>query len=97
MPFGAIRTAATASVRLAREWVVDGTQRLDEDRRARLDRLEAEDEMTVRAVLDAPIFPMLDLVDRTGQAIFENVLAAEPSEETRSLLSGSEDDGQTPC
>jgi hypothetical protein len=82
---------------LPREWVVDGAQRGDGDRQERLGRLEAEGEMTVGAVLDAPVFPMLDLADRTRQAIFENVLATDPSEETRSLLSGSEDDGQMPC
>ncbi|MFM0168577.1 TetR/AcrR family transcriptional regulator [Paraburkholderia sediminicola] len=60
---------------LARELVVDGAQLIDEDRQARLDRLEAEGEITVRAVLGALIFPMLDLADRTGQATYIRMIA----------------------
>lgn len=60
---------------LARELVVDGAQLIDEDRQARLDRLEAEGEMTVRAVLGALIFPMLDLAERTGQATYIRMIA----------------------
>ncbi|MFM0550551.1 helix-turn-helix domain containing protein [Paraburkholderia sediminicola] len=60
---------------LARELVVDGAQLIDEDRQARLDRLEAEGGITVRAVLGALIFPMLDLADRTGQATYIRMIA----------------------
>lgn len=60
---------------LARELVVDGARLIDEDRQARLDRLEAEGGVTVRAVLGALIFPMLDLADRTGQATYIRMIA----------------------
>ncbi|WP_206001884.1 TetR/AcrR family transcriptional regulator [Paraburkholderia aromaticivorans] len=60
---------------LARELVVDGAQLIDEDRQARLDRLEVEGGITVRAVLGALIFPMLDLAERTGQATYIRMIA----------------------
>lgn len=60
---------------LARELVVDGARLIDEDRQARVDRLEAQDGMTVRAVLGALIFPMLELADRTGQATYIRMIA----------------------
>ncbi|MGT2477397.1 TetR/AcrR family transcriptional regulator [Paraburkholderia terrae] len=60
---------------LARELVVDGARLIDEDRQARLDTLEAEGGITVRAVLGALIFPMLDLADRTGQATYIRMIA----------------------
>jgi AcrR family transcriptional regulator len=60
---------------LARELVVDGARLIDEDRQARLDRLEAEGGITVRAVLGALTFPMLELADRTGQATYIRMIA----------------------
>ena len=97
MPFGAIWRAAPACANCRANGSSTARNAATRTVRQRLGRLEAEGEMTVGAVLDAPVFPMLDLADRTGRAIFENVLATDPSEETRSLLSGSEDDGQMPC
>ena len=47
---------------LARELVVDGARLIDEDRQARLDRLEAEGGINVRAVLGALLFPMLGTI-----------------------------------
>src|SRR5260370_9475849 len=55
---------------LARELVVDGARVIDEDRQARLDRLEAEGGINVRTGLGALLFPMLDLPDRTVQATY---------------------------
>ena len=60
---------------LARELVVDGARLIDEDRQARLDRLEAEEGINVRAVLGALLFPMLELADRTGQATYIRMIA----------------------
>lgn len=60
---------------LARELVVDGAQLIDEDRQARLNKLEAEGGITVRAVLGALTFPMLDLAERTGQATYIRMIA----------------------
>ena len=60
---------------LARELVVDGARLIDEIRQARLDRLEAEDALTVRAVLGALTLPMLELADRTGQATYIRMIA----------------------
>jgi AcrR family transcriptional regulator len=60
---------------LARELVVDGARLIDDDRQARLDMLEAEGEMDVRAVLGALLYPMLDLADRTGQATYIRMIA----------------------
>jgi AcrR family transcriptional regulator len=60
---------------LARELVVDGARLIDEDRQARLDRLEAEEAINVRAVLGALLFPMLELADRTGQATYIRMIA----------------------
>src|SRR5260370_9765061 len=53
---------------LARELVVDGARLIDEDRQARLDRLEAESTITLRGVLGVLIIPMLTLAVRTGHA-----------------------------
>ena len=60
---------------LARELVVDGARLIDEDRQTRLDRLEAEEGINVRAVLGALLFPMLDLADRTGQPTYIRMIA----------------------
>ena len=60
---------------LARELIVDGARLIDEDRQARLNALEAAGDMTVRAVLGALIFPMLELADRTGQATYIRMIA----------------------
>src|ERR1700757_510547 len=60
---------------LARELVVEGAQLIDEHRQARLDSLEAEGGMTVRAVLGALLFPMLGLADRTGHATYIRMIA----------------------
>jgi AcrR family transcriptional regulator len=60
---------------LARELVVDGARLIDEDRQARLDTLEAEDGITVRTVLGALTFPMLELAERTGQATYIRMIA----------------------
>jgi AcrR family transcriptional regulator len=60
---------------LARELVVDGARLIDEDRQARLDRLEAEGGINVRAVLGALLYPMLELADRTGQATYIRMIA----------------------
>ncbi|MFP3555618.1 helix-turn-helix domain-containing protein [Paraburkholderia sp. SIMBA_049] len=60
---------------LARELVVDGAQLIDEDRQARLNKLEAEGDITVRAVLGALTFPMLELAERTGQATYIRMIA----------------------
>ncbi|WP_028217302.1 TetR/AcrR family transcriptional regulator [Paraburkholderia oxyphila] len=60
---------------LARELIVDGARLIDEDRQARVDRLEAEGGMTVRAVLGALLMPMFDLADRTGQATYIRMIA----------------------
>lgn len=60
---------------LARELVVDGARLIDEDRQARVDRLEAEGALSVRAVLGALLFPMLELADRTGQPTYIRMIA----------------------
>lgn len=60
---------------LARELIVDGARLIDEDRQARLDKLEAEGNLSVRAVLDALTLPMLELADRTGQATYIRMIA----------------------
>ncbi|MEM5316400.1 TetR/AcrR family transcriptional regulator [Paraburkholderia sp. JHI869] len=60
---------------LARELVVDGARLIDEDRQARLDKLEAEGALSVRAVLGALLFPMLELADRTGQPTYIRMIA----------------------
>lgn len=60
---------------LARELVVDGARLIDEDRQARLDGLEAAGGISVRAVLGALIYPMLDLAERTGQATYIRMIA----------------------
>lgn len=60
---------------LARELVVHGARLIDEDRQARLDKLEAEEGINVRAVLGALLFPMLELADRTGQATYIRMIA----------------------
>lgn len=60
---------------LARELVVDGARLIDEDRQARVDRLEAEGALSVRAVLGALLFPMLELADRTGQPTYIRMVA----------------------
>ncbi|MGV2292317.1 TetR/AcrR family transcriptional regulator [Trinickia sp. YCB016] len=60
---------------LARELVVDGARLIDEDRQARLDRLEAEGAINVRSVLGALLYPMLELADRTGQATYIRMIA----------------------
>lgn len=60
---------------LARELVVDGARLIDEDRQARVDRLEAEGALNVRAVLGALLFPMLELADRTGQPTYIRMIA----------------------
>ncbi|CAE6816865.1 hypothetical protein R75465_05647 [Paraburkholderia aspalathi] len=60
---------------LARELVVDGARLIDEDRQARLDALEATGGMTVRTVLGALMFPMLELADRTGHATYIRMIA----------------------
>jgi hypothetical protein len=54
---------------------VDGARLIDEDRQTRLDTLEAEERITVRAVLGALLFPMLELSDRTGQATYIRMIA----------------------
>ncbi|TKC80203.1 TetR/AcrR family transcriptional regulator [Trinickia terrae] len=60
---------------LARELIVDGARLIDEDRQARLDKLETEGGISVRTVLGALLFPMLDLADRTGQATYIRMIA----------------------
>ncbi|AXK65165.1 MULTISPECIES: TetR/AcrR family transcriptional regulator [Burkholderia] len=60
---------------LARELIVDGARLIDEDRQARVDRLEAEGALSVRAVLGALLFPMLELANRTGQATYIRMIA----------------------
>lgn len=60
---------------LARELVVDGARLIDEDRQARVDRLEAQGTLSVRAVLGALLFPMLELADRTGQPTYIRMIA----------------------
>jgi AcrR family transcriptional regulator len=60
---------------LARELVVEGARLIDEDRQARVDRLEAEGAPNVRAVLGALLFPMLELADRTGQPTYIRMIA----------------------
>ncbi len=60
---------------LARELVVDGARLIDEDRQARVDKLEAEGKVTVRAVLGALMLPMFDLAARTGQATYIRLIA----------------------
>jgi AcrR family transcriptional regulator len=60
---------------LARELVVDGARLIDEDRQARVDRLEAEGAPSVRAVLGALLFPMLELAKRTGQPTYIRMIA----------------------
>jgi AcrR family transcriptional regulator len=60
---------------LARELVVDGARLIDEDRQARVDRLEAQGALTVRNVLGALLYPMLELADRTGQATYIRMIA----------------------
>src|SRR5579864_807524 len=60
---------------LARELIVDGARLIDEERQAQVDRLEAEGGITVRAVLGALTFPMLDLAERTGQATYIRMIA----------------------
>jgi AcrR family transcriptional regulator len=60
---------------LARELVVDGARLIDEDRQARVDRLEAEGALSVRAVLGALLFPMFELADRTGQPTYIRMIA----------------------
>lgn len=60
---------------LARELVVDGARLIDEIRQERLDRLEGEGAITVRAVLGALTLPMLELADRTGQATYIRMIA----------------------
>ena len=60
---------------LARELVVDGARLIDEDRQARVDRLEAQGALSVRAVLGALLFPMLELADRTGQPTYIRMIA----------------------
>ncbi|WP_321962460.1 TetR/AcrR family transcriptional regulator [Paraburkholderia sp. J7] len=60
---------------LARELVVDGARLIDEDRQARVDKLEAEGALSVRAVLGALLFPMLELADRTGQPTYIRMIA----------------------
>lgn len=60
---------------LARELVVDGARLIDEDRQARLDALHREGSVTVRAVLGALTFPVLDLAERTGQATYIRMIA----------------------
>lgn len=60
---------------LARELIVDGARLIDEERQAQVDRLEAEGGITVRAVLGALTFPMLDLADRTGQPTYIRMIA----------------------
>lgn len=60
---------------LARELVVDGARLIDEDRQARVDRLKAEGALSVRAVLGALLFPMLELADRTGQPTYIRMIA----------------------
>lgn len=60
---------------LARELVVDGARLIDEDRQARVDRLEAQGALSVRAVLGALLFPMLELAERTGQPTYIRMIA----------------------
>ncbi|WP_322047545.1 helix-turn-helix domain-containing protein [Paraburkholderia sp. J67] len=60
---------------LARELVVDGARLIDEDRQARVDRLEADGGITVRGVLEALTLPMLGLAERTGQATYIRMIA----------------------
>lgn len=60
---------------LARELVVDGARLIDEDRQARVDKLEAGGALSVRAVLGALLFPMLELADRTGQPTYIRMIA----------------------
>ncbi|WP_321909574.1 MULTISPECIES: TetR/AcrR family transcriptional regulator [unclassified Paraburkholderia] len=60
---------------LARELVVDGARLIDEDRQARVDKLEAQGTLSVRAVLGALLFPMLELADRTGQPTYIRMIA----------------------
>jgi AcrR family transcriptional regulator len=60
---------------LAKELVVDGARLIDEERQARLDKLEAERAVTLRAALEALVLPMLSLADRTGQATYIRMIA----------------------
>ncbi|WP_179402085.1 TetR/AcrR family transcriptional regulator [Burkholderia guangdongensis] len=60
---------------LARELVVEGARLIDEERQARVDALEAGHAVTLRAVLEALVFPVLSLADRTGQATYIRMIS----------------------
>lgn len=60
---------------LARELVIDGARLIDEDRQAQLDGFEADGAVTLRNVLKALVFPVLNLASRTGQATYIRMIA----------------------
>lgn len=52
---------------LVRELVVDGAKIIDARRQAMLDALEAEDRLSVRALVEALALPLMELSEETGQ------------------------------
>ena len=60
---------------LAKELVVDGARLIDDERQARLDKLETERAVTLRTVLEALVFPVLNLADRTGHATYIRMIS----------------------
>ncbi|WP_454727436.1 MULTISPECIES: TetR/AcrR family transcriptional regulator [Cupriavidus] len=61
---------------LLKELILDGAQRIDARRQEMLDRMEASDTLTARGLLEALVYPLLELGKQTGQYTYIRMIAS---------------------